>query len=159
MNSIRLSKRATTLALASVFSVGVAVVSSDEAYAAGSTPANLAVSAQVNANCTITTSAVAFGSYDPVSANAASALPGTGSVTIACTTGSAPSITLGRGLNAAGSHRKLKIVAGGASTRPPLAIRETLGFAAGRGGPDSRETGLACLSIDASETPRPGMPA
>ena len=113
MNSIRLSKRATTLALASVFSVGVAVVSSDEAYAAGSTPANLAVSAQVNANCTITTSAVAFGSYDPVSANAASALPGTGSVTIACTKGSAPSITLGLGLNSAGSQRNMKIVGGG----------------------------------------------
>src|SRR6266568_3247904 len=73
MNSIRLSKRATTLALASVFSVGVAVVPSD----------------------------------------AASALPGTGSVTIACTKGSAPSITLGLGLNAAGSQRNMKIVGGG----------------------------------------------
>ena len=69
MNSIRLSKRATTLALASVFSVG-AVVASNAAYA-GSTPANLAVSASVTANCTISTSAVAFGAYDPVVANAA----------------------------------------------------------------------------------------
>src|SRR5438876_10604272 len=111
MNSIRLSKRATTLALASVFSVG-AVVASNVAYA-GSTPANLAVSAAVTANCTITTSPVAFGGYDPVSANATTALPGTGSVTIACTKGSAPSITLGLGSNAAGSQRNMKIVGGG----------------------------------------------
>ena len=113
MNSIRLSKRATTLALASVFSVGAVVVASNAAYA-GSTPANLAVSAAVTANCTITTGAVAFGSYDPVVANAASGLPGTGSVTVACTKGSAPSITLGLGLNAAGAQRNMKIVGGGA---------------------------------------------
>jgi spore coat protein U-like protein len=111
MNSIRLSKRATTLALASVF--GVAVVASNAALAA-STPANLAVSASVAANCTISTGAVAFGPYDPVVANATTALPGTGSVSIACTKGSAPSITLSLGANAVGTQRNMKIVGGGA---------------------------------------------
>ena len=111
MNSIRLSKRATTLALASAFSVG-AVVASNAAYA-GSTPANLAVSASVTANCTISTSAVAFGAYDPVVTNAATALNGNGSVTVACTKGSAPSITLDLGANAASTQRNMKVTGGG----------------------------------------------
>src|SRR2546423_10281587 len=116
MNSIRLSKRATTLALASVFSVGAAVVSSDAAYAAGSTPANLTVTASVTANCTISTSAVAFGAYDPVVANAATALNGSGSVSVACTKGSAPSITMDLGANASGSQRKMLVTGGGTDT-------------------------------------------
>ena len=111
MNSIRLSKRATTLALASVF--GAAVVASNAVYA-GSTPANLAVSASVTANCTISTSAVAFGAYDPVSANASSALNGSGSVTVACTKGSAPSITLDLGANPSGAQRNMLVTGGGA---------------------------------------------
>jgi len=110
MKSIRISRRATVVALASLF--GAAVVSSNSALA-GSTPTNLAVSAQVDANCTISTSAVAFGSYDPVSANASSALNGNGSVTIACTKGSAPAITLDLGANPVGSQRNMKITGGG----------------------------------------------
>lgn len=113
MNSIRLSKRASALALASVFAIGAAVLSSQSAHA-GSTPANLSVTASVSANCTISTSAVAFGPYDPVVANAATALNGNGSVSIACTKGSAPSITLGLGSNAVGSQRNMKITGGGA---------------------------------------------
>ena len=110
MNSIRLSKRATAIALASV--LGAAIVVSEPAQA-GSAPANLSVTASVNANCTITTSAVAFGAYDPVVANATTALNGTGSVSIACTKGSAPSVTLDLGSNAVGSQRNMKITGGG----------------------------------------------
>ncbi len=73
MNLIRLSRRASTLVLASLFGVGAAVVLSDPAHA-GSTTANLSVTASVNANCTISTTAVAFGAYDPVVANASTAL-------------------------------------------------------------------------------------
>jgi spore coat protein U-like protein len=112
MNSIHLSKRASTLALASLFGIGAAVLASHPAHA-GSTPANLAVSASVAANCTISTGAVAFGPYDPVVTNASTALPGTGSVSIACTKGSAPAITLALGLNAVGAQRNMKIVGGG----------------------------------------------
>jgi len=112
MNTIRLSKRASTLALASIFGIGAAVLSSQPAHA-GSTPANLAVSASVAANCTISTSAVAFGAYDPVVTNASTALNGTGSVTIACTKGSAPSITLDLGANFVGSQRNMKVTGGG----------------------------------------------
>jgi spore coat protein U-like protein len=62
---------------------------------------NLSVTATVTANCTIGTSPVAFGSYDPVVANATSPLNGTGTITVTCTTGSAATITLGQGSDAA----------------------------------------------------------
>lgn len=108
MVSMKLSKVSNALMLASMLSVGVALVSSNSAYA-GSAPANLAVSAAVTANCTISTGALGFGSYDPVVANAATALNGTGSVTVACTKGSAPTIALDLGLNGASPLRQMKI--------------------------------------------------
>jgi spore coat protein U-like protein len=73
---------------------------------AGSASAGLPISASVVANCTITTSPVAFGAYDPVAANAATDLLATGSVNVACTKGTAATIDLGNGGNfAAGSRR------------------------------------------------------
>ncbi|HTS20913.1 MAG TPA: spore coat U domain-containing protein [Casimicrobiaceae bacterium] len=110
MNAIRFSKRATVVALGTL--LGATVVATNPAYA-GSAPANLAVSAQVNANCTISTNPLSFGSYDPVVANASSALNGNGSVTIACTKGSAPTVTLDNGQNYASSTRNMKITGGG----------------------------------------------
>ena len=110
MSSIRLGKRATSVAVGALF--GVSILAAAPAFG-GAQPANLAVSASVTANCTISTTAVAFGAYDPVSANASTALPGSGTVAIACTKGSAPSITLSLGANAAGSQRNMKIVGGG----------------------------------------------
>lgn len=61
---------------------------------------NLAVSADVVANCTITTAPLAFGDYDAIVANASTALDGTGTVTVTCTSGSAVTIALGQGANA-----------------------------------------------------------
>ncbi len=66
----------------------------------GTATANLTVSATVANNCAISTTAVAFGNYDPIVANAATALNSTGTVTVTCTTGSSPVITLGQGSNA-----------------------------------------------------------
>ncbi|GMU01978.1 hypothetical protein KH5H1_60980 [Corallococcus caeni] len=77
---------------------GVVALSSP-AVAATAT-SNLDVSASVAANCLISTAAVAFGAYDPVSANASTALTGTGSVSVTCTSGSGATITLGQGDNA-----------------------------------------------------------
>ncbi len=68
---------------------------------AGTATSNLEVTATVAANCTITTSAVAFGSYDPIGTNKTAALDNTGSVTVTCTNGSAVTVTLGQGANAA----------------------------------------------------------
>src|SRR4030088_1300176 len=93
MVSMKLTKLSNALVLASMLGAGAAMLSSAPVHAAGSAPANLAVSALVNANCTISTTALAFGSYDPVVTNAATALNGNGTVVIACTKGSAPAIT------------------------------------------------------------------
>jgi spore coat protein U-like protein len=76
------------------------IASSAAPAMAGSASADLTTSASVTANCTISTSALAFGAYDPVSANASSALDGTGSVSTICTNGSSAAIRLGQGSNA-----------------------------------------------------------
>ena len=74
---------------------------------AATATANLTVSATVTNNCTISTAALAFGSYDPVAGNAASNLDGTGRVTVACTKGATATIGLGNGSNASGSARRM----------------------------------------------------
>jgi spore coat protein U-like protein len=84
----------------------VAVVS------AASATADLSVSATVTNNCTVTTAALAFGSYDPVVANASAGLDGTGRLTVACTKGVAPTIALAAGSNASGATRRLSDGAG-----------------------------------------------
>lgn len=112
MNSMQLNKVSHALVLASLLGVGAALVAATPAHA-GSANSNLTVSASVAANCTISTTAVAFGAYDPVVANAATVLNGNGSVSIACTKGSAPNITLDLGLNAVGAQRNMKITGGG----------------------------------------------
>lgn len=61
---------------------------------ADSKSANLGVSATVAANCTISTSALAFGNIDTLSA---SAVNGTGGVAIACTNGSTWTATANAG--------------------------------------------------------------
>lgn len=79
---------------------------------AATATANLTVSATVTKNCTVSTSALAFGSYDPVVANASANLDGTGGVTVACTRGATASIALGSGSNATGSTRRMTDGAG-----------------------------------------------
>jgi spore coat protein U-like protein len=106
MRTFKLNPLSKSLAVAALLGLGATLVA-PKAQAATAT-ANLAVSAAVSANCTISTSALAFGAYDPVVANASTALNGTGSVTIACTKGSAPNITLDLGANFVGSQRNMK---------------------------------------------------
>ena len=74
---------------------------------AATATANLGVSATVTNNCTISTTALAFGSYDPVAANASTNLDGTGAVSVACTKGTAATVGLGLGSNASGSTRRM----------------------------------------------------
>jgi spore coat protein U-like protein len=66
------------------------------------------VSAIVGKNCSITTTPVNFGSYDPVVAQAASPLDGTGSVTVTCTRGAGTRIDLGLGSNPSGATRRMQ---------------------------------------------------
>ncbi len=67
---------------------------------AGTDTANLTVQASVTANCTISTSTLNFGAYDPIVSHKASDLTGEGGVTVTCTNGAAVTITLGQGSNA-----------------------------------------------------------
>ena len=70
--------------------------------------ANLGVSANIVANCTISTTPLDFGNYDPVGVNAtADKAEGTaGVVTVACTKGSSGlRIDLGNGSNFSGTRR------------------------------------------------------
>lgn len=67
---------------------------------AGTATANVAVTATVSANCTISSAGVSFGAYDPVSTNASANLDATGTVTVTCTSGAAAVVALGQGANA-----------------------------------------------------------
>jgi spore coat protein U-like protein len=80
---------------------------------AGGTTAVLAITATVNPNCTISTSAVSFGRYESLLANARTALNAAGTVGIACTRGSAPKITMDLGRNPNGGRRYMALAAGG----------------------------------------------
>ena len=95
----RFIKAAFRLAIASAMVAGVPFIVPMQAEAATNT-ADLDVSAEVSANCTISTIALAFGSYDPVVAHASAALDGQGTVTVTCTSGATTVITLGQGMNA-----------------------------------------------------------
>ena len=84
----------------------LAGVAPSRVHAANAT-ADLAVSATVSNNCTISTAPLAFGAYDPVDANSAANLNGTGTVIVACTKNVAPTIALGLGDNPNGATRRL----------------------------------------------------
>ena len=89
------SARTLSLTGALLLSVG-AVTSTDAATA----QQDLSVTASVTANCTIATSPVAFGAYDPITTNASAALNATGTVSVTCTSGASTTVTLGQGANA-----------------------------------------------------------
>lgn len=75
-----------------------------DVHAAADT-ANLAITAAVISNCTITAGSVAFGNYDPVDANDTTDLDATGTVTVRCTKGTSATVGLGNGLNHNGTRR------------------------------------------------------
>jgi spore coat protein U-like protein len=100
MKTIQFKSRAVNLALAAILAVAGSAFGVDS-YA-GTDTATLNVSATITANCTIDTTPLAFGAYDPIVAHTATALDGTGTVTTTCTDGSAVHITLGQGTYPAG---------------------------------------------------------
>ncbi len=92
--------------------VGSAMVAcsiGSSAWGAGTNTGSLSVTSSVAQSCIVsTTSTLAFGAYDPIVANASSALPGTGSVSLKCTKGSsAITIDLDAGGHASGSQRRM----------------------------------------------------
>jgi len=90
-----------------LFLIALTVLAFSAPVFAASASANLNISASVSAVCTITTSPVAFGAYDPVVANAATDLTANGSVNVACTKGAAATIDLGNGGNFLGGSRRM----------------------------------------------------
>lgn len=83
-------RKLTLISAAALATGGAAVAQAQET-------ANLDVSTTVVASCTIGTTALAFGDYDPISP---SDLDGTGTVTVTCTQDAPVAITLGQGANA-----------------------------------------------------------
>ncbi len=71
----------------------------------------LGVAASVAANCAISATALSFGQYESVLANATSPLNAAGSVSIACTKGTAPSISMDLGQNASAGKRHMALTA------------------------------------------------
>jgi spore coat protein U-like protein len=104
---MRLRSAIRLAAAGGVVGAAVACVLGAWGVHAATATATLSVSVTVAANCTVTTSALNFGSYDPVVANASSPLNGTGTVSVACTKGAAPTIGLNLGSNVSGSTRRL----------------------------------------------------
>jgi spore coat protein U-like protein len=86
--------------LLTALSLVVIVAFVNQAFVA-TTTANLSVTAIVGATCNISTSAVSFGSYDPLVANLTSPLNATGAVGTTCSNGLTNTITLDQGVNAA----------------------------------------------------------
>lgn len=83
----------------------IALSAAPACMAAGNASATIAVSATVLPTCAIATTPVAFGVYNPASAGASTA---SGSVTLVCTSGSTPTVTLNDGLYANGGQRRMK---------------------------------------------------
>jgi spore coat protein U-like protein len=90
-------------------SVAAALLAASGIVLAESRSTNLAVSASVSQNCTISTmSNLAFGAYDPIGVNAVAALNTSGQVSVACPKGAnGLTIGMGNGANASGTQRQM----------------------------------------------------
>ncbi|ABC83368.1 Csu type fimbrial protein [Anaeromyxobacter dehalogenans] len=91
------------LALRLALAIAALTLTAGAARAASAT-ATLDVTATVVPSCTIAATPVAFGSYDPLVTNAATALDAQGTVTVTCTTGTAYTVGLGAGNSGSGSR-------------------------------------------------------
>lgn len=79
--------------------VAVAALSVAGTASAATTGGSFQVTASVANSCVVTSATnIAFGAYDPASANNTTALDGAGSVTVRCTRGSNAAIALNEGL-------------------------------------------------------------
>jgi spore coat protein U-like protein len=103
-------RRGRSSAYAKAAAIAAALALSIPPHAAGTT-AVLGVSASVSANCTISTTALSFGQYESLQANATTALNAAGTVSIACTKGTAPKITMDLGQNPNAGKRYMALVA------------------------------------------------
>jgi len=96
--------------LAALTFVGVSTLTSHPR--AQTATAQLQVLTTVVKRCTITTTNVALGNYDPITANLTTPLDGAGAITVTCTQGTVATIGIDNGSNAQSGVRRM---AGGAS--------------------------------------------
>jgi spore coat protein U-like protein len=98
MKSKQLNGRVIRMVVASALALGSSALGVNS-YA-GTASANLSVTATVAPSCKISTTSLNFLTYDPIVANAATPLNGTGTVSVTCTSGMdhAATITLGEGI-------------------------------------------------------------
>ena len=97
------------LTMVAIMVVAATSVAPDPVAAAqqGSVSTTLLVHAVVVRNCTVVTSPVDFGNYDPLVANRTQPLDSTGTVTVECTKGVAPTVELDLGQNPDGTTRRM----------------------------------------------------
>lgn len=88
--------------------LGVGCLLAAAGHAGVYTAATLGAQTTITPNCTISTTAVNFGPYDPVVANRTAKLDASGTVTIRCVRNTAPTIALGPGANGSGGTRRMK---------------------------------------------------
>ena len=98
---LKSKKSARMLTVAGAVALTLGVTSGTQA---ATDTSDVAVTATVVANCSIsTTSAVAFGDYDPFGTQAASPIDQTGVLAVTCTNGANATVTLSEGDNAPGT--------------------------------------------------------
>jgi spore coat protein U-like protein len=78
---------------------------SQKTEAAFSAPVNVAISANVAANCVLTAGSVAFGAYEPLGAHDTAPLDQTGTFMVRCVKGVTANVGLNDGLNFSGTRR------------------------------------------------------
>lgn len=76
-------------------------------WGTGSSNRFFTVTATVGSECTVSSSSVNFGAYDPVSANATTPRDSTGTVNVYCTPGTLATVALDLGIHASGSTRRM----------------------------------------------------
>ena len=86
-------------AIVSAMLVGTAALSVPAS--AGTGVADMTVSADIGMNCTISTTNISFGAYNPIDTHASAALNADGAVSTTCTVGSTGKIIIGQGLDPA----------------------------------------------------------
>lgn len=109
--SVHLRRRRSGIPESSAAVVAVAAVLLQAQPPAIGSTAVLGVTAMVNANCSVSTSALDFGRYESLQANASAPLNAVATVRIACTKGSAPKITMDLGQSPSGGKRYMALVA------------------------------------------------
>jgi spore coat protein U-like protein len=113
-------KRLRLVGLALGLLFGAFALSSHRSAVAATATSNFTVTATVIASCTISTTAIAFGNYDPVVANASTPVDANGTVTVACTSGAATTVGMNQGSNPTGTSTAaapLRQMASGAVNR------------------------------------------